>query len=109
LSSIVFREQESSYLAGVAAATATKTNHIAVIGGMKSDLINKFIAGFQAGAKSIKSDIKVDYKYAQTFTDATIAKQIAAGLYDGGADVIYQAAGGAGAGVIQEAKARKDV
>jgi basic membrane protein A len=104
VASVTFHSEESSYLAGVAAAKTTKTNHIGFVGGMNSAVIDMFEAGYVAGAQSVNPDIQIDIQYVGDFTSASKAKTIAASMYAGGADIIYQAAGGAGAGVFTEAK-----
>ena len=74
-------------------------------------LIQKFEAGYEAGAKAVKPDIKVQVKYLTQppdfsgFGDPAKGKTAAAGMYDAGADVVYQAAGGSGGGVFEAAKA----
>jgi basic membrane protein A len=105
-----FAENEGSYLVGVAAAIMSKSGNIGFVGGVENDLIKKFEAGFVAGAESVKADIKVQIKYITQppdfsgFNDATKGKEIAKAMYDGGADVVYHAAGGSGTGVFQAAK-----
>lgn len=103
-----FAENEGSFLVGVAAALKTKTNHIGFVGGVHIDLIKKFEAGYVAGAKAVKPNIKVDVKYIEEsalsgFADPAGGKQAAAGMYDNGADIVYQAAGGSGSGVFDAA------
>ena len=71
---------------------------------MESEVITRFRAGFEAGVKSVDPSIKVQVDYAGSFGDAAKGKTIAAAQYAAGADVIYQAAGGTGAGVFSEAK-----
>lgn len=105
VASATFADQEAAYLAGVAAAKTTKTDKVGFVGGMQSDIITAFEKGFTAGVKSINPDIKIEVQYAGTFTDAAKGKTIAAAMYSSGNDVIYQAAGGSGAGVFSEAKA----
>lgn len=105
VASATFADQEAAYLAGVAAAKTTKTDKVGFVGGMQSDIITAFEKGFTAGVKSINPDIKIEVQYAGTFTDAAKGKTIAAAMYGSGNDVIYQAAGGSGAGVFSEAKA----
>ena len=74
-------------------------------------LIKKFEAGFNAGAKAVKPDIKVQVKYLTQppdftgFGDPAKGKTAAAGMFDAGADVVYHAAGGSGGGVFEAAKA----
>jgi basic membrane protein A and related proteins len=107
--SLVFAEHEGSFLVGAAAALKSKTGHIGFIGGQEIDLIKKFEAGYIAGAKAVNPDIVVDSKYLGPAGDNSAwgnvagAKEIAKGWYDSGADVIYSAAGGSGAGTIQAA------
>jgi basic membrane protein A len=106
---LVFAENEGSYLVGAAAALKSKTGHLGFIGGQEVDLIKKFEAGFRAGAKAVKPDIKIESKYLGPSGDPTAwsnvagAKEIAKGWYDSGVDVIYTAAGGSGEGTIQAA------
>ena len=104
VASLTYKQQEASYLAGVAAAKTTKTNKLGFVGGMESAVVKTFEAGFVAGAKSVNPDIQVDVQYVGSFTDAGKGKTIAASMYQNGTDVIFSAAGGAGAGVFTEAK-----
>ncbi len=104
-----FAEQEGSFLVGAAAALKSKTGHIGFIGGQEIDLIKKFEAGYTAGAKYINPDIKVEVQYLGAAGDNAAwgspdkAKEIANGWYADGADVVYTAAGGSGAGTIEAA------
>ncbi|WP_076261441.1 BMP family lipoprotein [Intrasporangium flavum] len=108
---ITFAEEQGSYLVGAAAALKTKTNHIGFIGGVQTDLIKKFEAGYVAGAKAVKPDVKIDIKYLTQppdfsgFNSVDKGKAAADGMYQGGADVVYHAAGGSGGGVFTAAKA----
>lgn len=104
VASVVFADNEAAYLAGVAAAKATKTKQVGFIGGMEGEVITRFEKGFEAGVKSVDPSIKISVEYAGSFGDAAKGKTIAAAQYAAGADVIYQAAGGTGAGVFSEAK-----
>jgi len=107
---LLFHEEQSSFLVGVAAALASKTHNIGFIGGVQTPLIQKFQAGYAAGAKAIDPSIKVQVSYLSQapdfsgFNDPAKAKVTAEGMYDGGADVVYHAAGGSGAGLFQAAK-----
>ena len=102
--SATFADNEAAYLAGVAAAKTTKTKQVGFVGGMESEVITRFEAGFKAGVASVDSSIKVKVDYAGSFADAAKGKTIAAAQYAAGADVVYQVAGGTGAGVFAEAK-----
>ena len=110
---LVFTENESSYLVGVAAASASKTKNIGFIGGVQTPLIQKFQAGYEAGAKSIDPSIKIQVTYLSQapdfsgFNDPAKAKTTADGMYDGGADVVYHAAGGSGSGLFESAASKQ--
>ncbi|RHW39586.1 BMP family ABC transporter substrate-binding protein [Lysinibacillus yapensis] len=107
VASIMFRANEASYLAGVAAAQESKSGKIGFIGGMTGEIIGGFEAGYVAGAKAANPDIEIDIEYAESFTDAAKGQQIAKRMYDSGADIIFHAAGNAGNGLFTEAKERK--
>ncbi|NTE88373.1 BMP family lipoprotein [Agrobacterium rubi] len=111
--SVLFQEQEGSYLAGVLAAQVTTDTSIkginaepiiGVIGGTKSAGIDKFIAGYIEGAKSVNPKIDVKVAYSNNFADPALGQQMAKAMFEEGVDIIYQVAGGTGTGVIQAAK-----
>jgi basic membrane protein A len=108
---ITFAENEGSFLVGAAAALKTKTNHIGFVGGVNVPLIKKFEAGYIAGAKAVKPDIKIDSQYLTQppdfsgFGDPAKGKTAAEGMFQKGADIVYHAAGGSGGGVFTAAKA----
>lgn len=104
VASITFSDNEAAYLAGVAAAKTTKTKQVGFVGGMEGTVVKRFETGFEAGVKAVDPSIKIRVTYAGSFADAAKGKTIAAAQYAEGADVIYQAAGGTGAGVFNEAK-----
>lgn len=103
--SIMFHSEQSSYLAGVAAATVSKTGKIGFVGGVKGEVVEQFEAGFKAGVLATNPKATFVSQYANTFTDAAKGKTIAAAMYASGVDVIFQAAGATGNGVFAEAKA----
>lgn len=107
VASIMFRANEASFLAGVAAALESKSGKIGFIGGMEGPIIGGFQAGFEAGVAAVNPDIKVDVEYAASFSDAAKGQQIAKRMYDSGVDIIFHAAGGVGSGLFTEAKERK--
>ncbi|MFI9434585.1 BMP family protein [Streptosporangium sp. NPDC052375] len=113
ISNLLFAEHEGSFIIGAAAALKSKKNHVGFVGGVQVPLIQKFEAGFAAGAKAVKSDVKVDVKYLTQppdfagFNDPAKGKTAAEGMFDAGADVVYHAAGGSGSGVFEAAKAAK--
>lgn len=106
VASVVFAEEQGSFLVGVAAAKATKTKKVGFVGGMDFPLIRKFHAGFVAGVHSVDKSIQVVDQYAGDFGNPGAGQQIASTMYAQGVDVIYHAAGGTGNGVINEAKNR---
>lgn len=105
--SIVFTEEQSSYLAGVAAALKTKDNKVGFIGGVDIPLINKFEAGFRQGVTETNPKVKVTTQYLTSgsdlsgFSDPAKGKAAAQGMLDNGIDVIYAAAGSSGNGAIE--------
>ena len=110
---IGFKEQEGSFLVGAAAALKTKSNTVGFVGGLKGDLIKKFQAGYEAGVAYINKEqsknVKVLVDYAGTtalaFRDPAKGRELATKQIGQGADVIYHASGGTGAGVIAAAAA----
>jgi basic membrane protein A and related proteins len=112
ITNLIFAEEQGSYLVGAAAALKSTTGNVGFVGGCSVPLIAKFEAGFKAGAEKAKAGTKVVSKYLSTpqqgctgFNDPAAGSEAAKGMYDGGADVVYQAAGGSGTGVFQAAKA----
>ncbi|HEK9426272.1 TPA: BMP family protein, partial [Streptococcus equi subsp. equi] len=104
VASVTFADNEAAYLAGIAAAMTTKTKTVGFVGGMEGTVVTRFEKGFEAGVKSVDDSIKIKVDYAGSFGDAAKGKTIAAAQYAAGADVIYQVAGGTGAGVFNEAR-----
>lgn len=110
----VFAEQEGSFLVGAAAGLKTKSNKVAFIGGVETELIKKFEAGFAAGVKQTNPTATVEVKYITPagdfsgFNAPDKAKEIAAAMYEGGNDVIFHAAGGSGTGLFDAAVAAGD-
>ncbi|MFJ7727555.1 BMP family protein [Neobacillus sp. NPDC097160] len=107
VASILFKEQEAGFLAGVAAAQTTKSNHIGFIGGMDVPVIERFQSGFLAGVKASKPEVQVDVQFAGAFDKAELGQAIASKMYSSGADVIFHAAGATGVGLFKEANDRK--
>jgi len=95
---------ENSYLAGIAAGMLSRNKHVGAVGGLDTPGINLFIVGFEEGVKSVCADCKLDRAYVGGFSDPVKAKELANGLYSGGADILYQVAGRSGEGVLEAAK-----
>ncbi len=108
---ITFAENEGSFLVGAAAALKSKSGEIGFVGGVNVPLIQKFEAGYVAGAKAVNPSIKVDVQYLTQppdfsgFGDPAKGKTAADGMFQKGADIVYAAAGGSGGGVFTAAKA----
>ena len=111
VANLVFAEEQGSFLVGAAAAMKTEKDHIGFIGGVETPLINKFEAGYIAGAQAVNPDIEIESTYLTQppdfsgFGDPAKGKTAAEGMFDAGADVVYHAAGGSGGGVFEAAKA----
>lgn len=101
---ITFKEDEGSFLAGVVAAKASKSNIIGFVGGMEDPVIQKFYDGYIQGAKLVNPSINVLLKYANTYSDDKVGAQLASDMIASGADVLYAAAGYTGVGLLQEAQ-----
>ena len=111
--SISFKEQESSFLTGVAAALSSQTGKVGFIGGVRVPAVEKLGFGFVSGVAyandKLGTSVEVaDYVYQGTFDDTQAGQMIASGMYDKGADVILQAAGLVGVGAMAEAKLRQE-
>jgi basic membrane protein A and related proteins len=105
--SIVFKEQEGSYLVGVLAAMASKSGTVGFVGGMDIPLISRFGCGYAQGVKAAKADAKVLANMTGTTPEAwnnpVKGGELAKAQMDQGADVIYAAAGATGLGVLRTA------
>jgi basic membrane protein A and related proteins len=106
VTSITFKEDEGSFLAGVVAALTTKTNRLGFIGGADVPLIRKFAAGFEKGVHAVKRSASVHIVYAGDFGNDKLGAQIAREMFDQKSDVVYTAAGFTGVGALREAEAR---
>ncbi|GEK88774.1 basic membrane protein A [Alkalibacterium putridalgicola] len=106
--SLTFADHQAAFLAGVAAAETTETGKVGFIGGIAGPVIDRFETGFTAGVAHADDSVEVDVQYAESFGDAGIGQQIAAGMFSNGADVIYHAAGAVGNGVFTEARNRME-
>lgn len=114
VASITYKQNEASYLAGVLAATATTdkadfplssgSKTVGLVGGMDIPVINDFADGFKAGVAAVDPSIKVLVSYVGAFNDSAKGYDQAKGMFDSGADVVFQVAGGSGIGVLQAAK-----
>lgn len=113
VASFVYAEKERGFLMGVAAGMMTtrtddplinSQKKVGVVGGMKIPLIDANIAGYIAGAKYVDHDIEVLHSYVGGWADPSKGKELTLSMIENGADVIWQAAGRSGLGVINAAK-----
>jgi basic membrane protein A len=106
--SVVFKEQEGSYLVGVMAAKASQTGKVGFVGGMDIPLIRKFECGYRQGVMSVNASNEVFANMTGTtgaaWNDPARGGELAKSQFSKGADVVFAAAGGTGMGVYQAAK-----
>ena len=102
-----YLEHEGSFLVGMIAAMASKSGTIGFVGGMDIPLIRKFQGGYEQGALHVNPNIEILANMTGTTPEAwnnpTKGAELTKAQIDGGADVVYQAAGGTGIGVLQAA------
>lgn len=112
LISVAYRENEGSYPFGVMAAMMTSKTSIdgindnkivGIVGAMDIPTINNFVAGFKQGAASVDEEVRVEVRYAGTFSDPAKGLELAKSLYSAGADIVYNVAATTGLGVLQAA------
>ncbi len=105
--SIVFAEEQGSYLVGMLAAMASESGTVGFIGGMDIPLIRNFACGYAQGVKAVNPDATVVANMTGTtpaaWNDPVKGSELTQAQIAQGADVIYAAAGGTGVGVLQTA------
>lgn len=108
VNSVLFREEEGSYLVGVAAAIASKSKKIGFVGGMDIPLIRSFACGYAQGAKATNPKIETMQNMVGTtsaaWNDPAKGGELARAQFDRGVDVVFAVAGGSGMGTLQTAK-----
>lgn len=108
VNSVMFREEEGSYLVGVAAALASKSKKIGFVGGMDIPLIRAFACGYSQGAKAIDPKIETVQNMVGTtsaaWNDPAKGGELARAQFERGVDVVFAVAGGSGMGTLQTAK-----
>src|ERR1035441_2316804 len=109
--SLMFQEHEGAYVVGSIAAMTSKTGKIGFVGGMDIPLIRRFVMGYEAGAKKINPQITVMANYvgvtSEAWNNPPKGKELAVSQYEGGADIIFAAAGASGLGVFDAAEDKK--
>jgi basic membrane protein A len=106
VANILFAEEQGSFLVGVAAALQSESGQLGFVGGVPNDLIKKFEAGFVAGAQCVNPDAEVLVEYISDdptigFNDPARGREIAAAMYENGAEIVYGAAGASTPGVLE--------
>ena len=105
---LLFEEHEGAYLMGAIAAMTSKTGKIGFLGGMDIPLIRRFAMGYEAGAKEINPQITVMDNYvgvtSEAWNNPPKGKELAVAQYDGGADIVFAAAGASGLGAFDAAE-----
>jgi basic membrane protein A len=108
INSVMFKEQEGSYLVGIAAAMASKTKKLGFVGGMDIPLIRAFACGYAQGAKAYYPKTEILQNMVGTtsaaWNDPAKGGELARAQFDRGADVVFAVAGGSGMGALQMAK-----
>ncbi|WP_413367267.1 BMP family lipoprotein [Lysinibacillus sp. 3P01SB] len=104
INTVLFKEDEGSYLLGALAAMKSKTGTVGFIGGVDNPVIHRFEQGFAAGVKQVNPDAKILSEYAGTFGDDHLGATIAKDMIAEGADFLYPAAGFTGVGSILAAQ-----
>ncbi len=109
--SLLFEEQEGSYLVGALAAMKSPSGKIGFIGGMDIPLIRRFAVGYEAGIKKIKLDAKLTTNFigvsSEAWNNPAKAKELALSQYNSGVEVIFVAAGASGSGIFDAAEEKK--
>ena len=105
---LIFKEQEVGYLAGYLAGLVEKAKGahatIGSVGGQKQPPVDRYIAGYQAGAKKADPGVKLLNTYSQDWVDQAKCKQAALDQISAGATIVFQVAGGCGLGALDAAK-----
>jgi basic membrane protein A len=104
---LLFKEQEAGYLVGYMAGLYAKDNNgeaVSSVGGEKIPPVDRYIAGFQAGAKAANPEIETPNGYSQDFVDQAKCKEEALNQISQGSVVVFQVAGQCGLGVLDAAK-----
>ncbi|GHV68959.1 BMP family ABC transporter substrate-binding protein [Spirochaetia bacterium] len=101
---VVFAAEECSFLVGYIAGKMTKTGKVGHINGIASPTMESFAVGYYAGVLTANPNAQIMGQYSGSFGDPAAGKNIANQYYADGADIIYHAAGGTGAGAIEAAR-----
>lgn len=101
--SIVFREHEGGFLAGVLGGLVSQTGTLGVVGGIRVPPVMRYEVGFVAGVKSVNPNAEVLVSYADSFEDPALGKELTLAQYNNGADIVFPIAGRTGVGSFDAA------
>ena len=104
--SIIYNQNEGSFLGGYLVASLSETGIIGFLGGMDIPIINDFLVGYIEGALQANPDIRVITVYSNAFNDPAGGKELSFAMINAGADYIFNVAGGTGIGLIEAASER---
>jgi len=109
LAGLTFGFADASYLAGVLAASMTRTDLLGVIGGTELPPVVESFHAFERGAHDVNPEIRIVSSYIGNWDDVSAGKEQAIAQFSRGVDVIFQNADAAGLGVFQAARERRSV
>jgi basic membrane protein A len=107
VTSVTFKENQSSFLTGIIAGLFTKTNKVGFVGGQRIPPVIRYEVGFKAGVACVNPKAEVKIGYADTFDDPGTGKELTLSQYNQGADIVQAAAGRTGIGAFDAAKEKK--
>jgi basic membrane protein A len=109
VTSVTFKSNEASFLAGALAAMVSRTHTVGFLGGIDIPIIWAFEVGFAAGARQIDPHVQTIVKYVGDFADVPAGAELTSLLFGENADIVFAAAGKAGLGMIQQLRERPGV
>jgi basic membrane protein A len=109
VTSVTFRSNEGSFLAGALAAMVSRTRTVGFLGGMDIPIIREFETGFTAGVREVDPSVNVLVKFVGDFDDVPTGAELSNLLFEENADIVFAAAGKAGLGTMQQVRGRSGV
>ena len=106
VASLVFREHEGAYLAGIFTGLLTESNIVGFTGGMEIPPVIRFQSGYMAGLQTVNPDAEILISFVGSFADPARGKEVTQTLYDQGADIVFEVGGGSGLGAWEAAAER---
>lgn len=107
VASVLFKEQEGGFLAGIAAGLlASEERQLGIVGGIRIPPVIRYEVGFRAGVMTVAPDVEVTASYADDFENPTLGKELSLALYDQGCNIVFPIAGRTGVGSFDAAVER---